>query len=80
MISQRQLFLNHLAQTSDAPLQLEVERAHGVWLFGPDGQKTLDFISGIGMSPLGHTHPAVVRAVGLDDPGRHDLPAADAGE
>lgn len=63
MISQRQLFLNHLAQTSDAPLQLEVERAHGVWLYGPDGQKTLDLISGIGMSPLGHTHPAVVKAV-----------------
>lgn len=63
MISQRQLFLKHLAQTSDAPLQLEVERAHGVWLYGPDGKKTLDLISGIGMSPLGHTHPAVVAAV-----------------
>ncbi len=63
MITQRQLFLNHLAQTSDAPLQLEVQRAHGVWLYGPEGQKHLDLISGIGMSPLGHTHPEVVKAV-----------------
>ncbi|MCF8238526.1 MAG: aspartate aminotransferase family protein [Saprospiraceae bacterium] len=63
MITPRQLFLNHLAQTSEAPLQLEVERAHGVWLYGPDGRKHLDLISGVGMSPLGHTHPAVVKAV-----------------
>lgn len=63
MITQRQLFLKHLAQTSDAPLKLEVEKAHGVWLTGPDGQRTMDLISGIGMSPLGHTHPAVVKAV-----------------
>lgn len=63
MITQRQLFLKHLAQTSDAPLKLEVAKAHGVWLTGPDGKRTMDLISGVGMSPLGHTHPAVVKAV-----------------
>ncbi len=63
MITQRHLFLKHLAQTSDAPLKLEVAKAHGVWLTGPDGQRTMDLISGVGMSPLGHTHQAVVEAV-----------------
>lgn len=63
MITQRQLFLRHLAQTSDAPLKLEVDSASGVWLIGPDGRRTMDLISGVGMSPLGHTHPAVVKAV-----------------
>lgn len=63
MSTHRQWFLRHLAQTSDAPLQLEIERAHGVWLYGPAEQSWIDLISGIGMSPLGHTHPAVVEAV-----------------
>lgn len=63
MISTRQLFLRHLAQTSDAPLQLEISQARGVHLYGPDGRQWMDLISGIGMSPLGHCHPAVVQAV-----------------
>lgn len=63
MASQRQLFLQYLAQTSDLPLQLEVERAEGVWLYGPEGQSWMDLISGVGMSPLGHSHPAVIKAV-----------------
>jgi len=45
----RQLFLNTLAQTSDAPLLLEVVEAEGCWLTDPDGKKYLDLISG--MSP-----------------------------
>lgn len=63
MISARQLFLRHLAQTSEAPLQLEIGHARGVYLYGPDGRRWLDLISGIGLSPLGHGHPAVVKAV-----------------
>ncbi|MBP6185421.1 MAG: aspartate aminotransferase family protein [Saprospiraceae bacterium] len=63
MPGHRQLFLKHLAQTSEMPLQLEVTNAHGVWLYGPDDRTWIDLISGIGMSPLGHTHPAVVQAV-----------------
>jgi hypothetical protein len=31
MLSQRQLFLQHVAQTSDAPLALEIEKAQ--WCF-----------------------------------------------
>jgi acetylornithine/succinyldiaminopimelate/putrescine aminotransferase len=63
MISQRNLFLNNLAQTSDFPLMLEIEKAEGVWLFGKNGEKYLDFISGIGVSNVGHRHPKVVEAI-----------------
>jgi acetylornithine/succinyldiaminopimelate/putrescine aminotransferase len=63
MISQRNLFLNNLAQTSDFPLMLEIEKAEGVWLYGKNGQKYLDFISGIGVSNVGHRHPKVVEAI-----------------
>jgi acetylornithine/succinyldiaminopimelate/putrescine aminotransferase len=63
MISQRQLFLNHLAQTSDNPLLLEVEKASGVRLYGPDGREWIDLISGISVSNVGHCHPEVVQAV-----------------
>ena len=63
MITQRSLFLNNLAQTSDFPLMLEIEKAEGVWLYGKGGQKYLDFISGIGVSNIGHRHPKVIQAI-----------------
>jgi acetylornithine/N-succinyldiaminopimelate aminotransferase len=62
-ISQRQLFLQHVAQTSPAPLGLEIERAEGLYLYDMDGKRYADLISGIGVSSLGHCHPAVVKAV-----------------
>lgn len=62
MLNRRQLFLEHLAQTSSAPLMLEVERAEGMYLYSPEGKSYLDLIAGIGVSSLGHTHPKVVAA------------------
>lgn len=59
----RNLFLQHVAQTSDAPLMLEVERAEGVYLYDPNGKKYLDLISGIGVSGVGHCHPKVIAAI-----------------
>jgi acetylornithine/succinyldiaminopimelate/putrescine aminotransferase len=63
MPSPRQLFLQHLAQTSPSPLMLDVERAEGVYLYDANGKAYLDLISGIGVSSLGHRHPRVVEAV-----------------
>lgn len=63
MISTRQLFLQHVAQTSDAPLALSFEKAEGVFLHTTDGKKIMDLISGIGVSNLGHSHPEIVAAV-----------------
>jgi len=63
MLSQRQLFLNHIAQTSETPLALEIEKAEGVYLFDTSGKRYLDLISGISVSNVGHRHPKVVEAI-----------------
>ncbi|MBF9252655.1 aspartate aminotransferase family protein [Pontibacter sp. 172403-2] len=63
MISMRQLFLQHQAQTSDFPLMIEVEKAEGVYMYGREGHRYLDLISGIGVSNVGHRHPRVVQAI-----------------
>lgn len=62
-ITQRQLFFQHVAQTSDFPLALEIERAEGIYLYGTEGQQYIDLISGIGVSNVGHRHPNVVAAI-----------------
>ncbi len=62
-MNNRQLFLNHLAQTTDFPLLIEIEKAEGVYMYGPDGKTYLDLISGIGVSNVGHRHPKVLEAI-----------------
>ena len=62
MLSQKQLFLQHLAQTSPTPPSLEIERAEGVFLYDKTGKKYLDLISGIAVSSLGHGHPEIKQA------------------
>jgi putrescine aminotransferase len=62
-MNNRQLFLAHLAQTTDFPLMIEVEKAEGIYLFGPNGEKYIDLISGIGVSNVGHRHPKVLNAI-----------------
>lgn len=63
MLTQRQLFLQHIAQTSDAPLAVEIKNGQGVYLYDILGKKYLDLISGIGVSALGHCHPKIVEAI-----------------
>lgn len=62
-MSQRSLFFSHLAQTSDAPLALEIESAEGIYLLDSKGNKYIDLISGISVSNVGHRHPAVIAAI-----------------
>lgn len=59
----RQLFLQHVAQTSPAPLMLEIDYAEGNYLYDINGKKYLDLISGIAVSNVGHRHPAVLSAI-----------------
>lgn len=59
----RKLFLSHLAQTSRAPLLLEIESAEGIFLYAPDGKRYMDMISGVAVSNVGHRHPDVVAAI-----------------
>ncbi len=63
MTNRHQLFYNYLAQTSDFPLALDIDRAEGVYLYGTQGEKYVDMISGIGVSNVGHRHPKVLEAI-----------------
>lgn len=59
----RQLFLSHVAQTSNLPMMLEVDYAKGVFIYDSSGKRYFDMNSGISVSSLGHCHPKVVQAV-----------------
>jgi acetylornithine/succinyldiaminopimelate/putrescine aminotransferase len=42
---------------------LEIVRAEGIYMYGPDGTKYMDLISGVSVSNTGHGHPKVKEAV-----------------
>ncbi|WKB53425.1 acetylornithine/succinyldiaminopimelate transaminase [Eleftheria terrae] len=46
-----------------APSQVVPRRARGLWLQDQQGVEYLDLTSGIGVTSLGHAHPAVVQAL-----------------
>ncbi len=63
MLTNRQLFLNYLGQTSEKPLLLEIEKAEGIYLYGPEGKVYIDLISGVSVSNIGHGNREIVNAV-----------------
>jgi acetylornithine/succinyldiaminopimelate/putrescine aminotransferase len=63
MLTNRQLFLLHLGQTSASPMMLEISSAKGIFMYGPGGEEYIDLISGVSVSNTGHCHPEVVEAV-----------------
>ncbi|TAH28723.1 MAG: aspartate aminotransferase family protein [Cytophagales bacterium] len=63
MLTHRQLFLQNIAQTSEFPLLIEIEKAKGMYFYTPEGKSYLDLIAGISVSNVGHCHPKVVEAV-----------------
>ena len=46
-----------------ARTDLVFERGEGAWLISADGQRFLDFNSGIAVNALGHAHPHLVKAL-----------------
>ncbi|MCU0379885.1 MAG: aminotransferase class III-fold pyridoxal phosphate-dependent enzyme [Chitinophagaceae bacterium] len=62
-MNSRELFLRHVAQTSPAPLALEMVKAEGCMIWDRSGKAYLDLISGISVCNMGHRHPKVVEAV-----------------
>lgn len=40
-----------------------IERGEGTWVWDTKGEKYLDFTSGIGVTSIGHSHPAITKAV-----------------
>jgi len=59
----RQLFLNHVGQTSEAPLCLNIVKASGSCMWDADGKVYIDLIGGISVCHVGHCHPKVVEAI-----------------
>lgn len=62
-MNQRELFYQHIAQTSTAPMALEIEKASGCVLTGKNKKKYLDLIGGISVANIGHRHPKVIAAI-----------------
>ncbi|WP_419918054.1 aspartate aminotransferase family protein [Candidatus Poriferisocius sp.] len=56
-------FFQHLAQTVPGRKELVVTEARGCTIKSADGRLFLDFISGIAVANVGHSHPKVVQAV-----------------
>jgi acetylornithine/succinyldiaminopimelate/putrescine aminotransferase len=62
-LNNRQLFFQHLAQTSDKPIGVEVASAKGVNIYDVDGKAYMDMIAGFSVCNIGHSHPAVIKAI-----------------
>lgn len=56
-------FFRSVAQTSDAPMGIVVERARGATIRAADGTEYIDLLAGIGVAALGHGHPRVLAAI-----------------
>ena len=59
----RQLFLNHVGQTSEAPLCLNIVKASGSKMWDNQNKEFIDLIAGISVCNIGHCHPKVVDAI-----------------
>ena len=62
-INNRQLFFQHLAQTSDKPIGIEVASANGIYIHDVAGKAFIDMIAGFSVCNIGHSHPAVIKAI-----------------
>ena len=62
-MNNRQLFQQYVAQTSPAPVGLEIVSASGNYLHGADGKKYLDLIGGISVCNIGHGNTKVIDAI-----------------
>lgn len=62
-MTQRELFLHHIAQTSPSPLGLEIIKAEGSLLFDTNGKEYIDLIGGISVANVGHRHPKIIDAI-----------------
>ena len=63
MLTDRQIFLQNIGQTSDNPLLLEIEMAKGIYLYDKTGKQYIDLCSGVSVSNLGHRNEKVIQAV-----------------
>lgn len=62
-MTNRQIFLNHIGQTSPDPLALEIVRAKGSKLFDVNGKEYIDLIGGVSVCNIGHGNAKVIKAI-----------------
>ena len=62
-MTNRQLFLSHVAQTSPTPIGLEIVKAKGVKMWDVNGKEYIDLIAGFSVANIGHGNPDVIKAV-----------------
>jgi acetylornithine/succinyldiaminopimelate/putrescine aminotransferase len=59
----RYIFLNHIGQTSDAPLAIEIVKAEGCKMWDAEGKEYIDLIGGISVCNVGHRNAKVIAAI-----------------
>lgn len=63
MPSLREIYQQHVGQTSDFSLSLEVASAQGSTIYDIGGKDYIDFNSGISVSSVGHCNPVIQEAI-----------------
>ena len=56
-------FFKYQAQTTNFASGFEVDYAKGSYIYGKDGRAYLDFVAGVSVNTLGHSHPRVNQAI-----------------
>lgn len=62
-MTNRQIFLNHIGQTSSNPLALEIVKASGSKLYDINNKEYIDLIGGISVCNVGHGNKKVIEAI-----------------
>ncbi|MEO8853155.1 MAG: aspartate aminotransferase family protein [Ginsengibacter sp.] len=62
-MTNRQIFLNHIGQTSPDPLALEIVKASGSKLYDVNNKEYIDLIGGISVCNIGHGNQKVIDAI-----------------
>lgn len=62
-MTERELFLKNIAQTSPSPLAFEIAKAEACLLYDKNGKEYLDLIGGISVANIGHRNPKVIAAI-----------------
>jgi acetylornithine/N-succinyldiaminopimelate aminotransferase len=62
-LTNRQIFLNHIGQTSPAPILLEIIKADGCKLYDINNKEYIDLIGGISVCNIGHGNRKVIGAI-----------------
>lgn len=63
MLSNKDIFENHMGLPSKHFIDLEIVDAEGIYLFDNEGNRFTDMVSGVSVSNLGHKNPAIIKAV-----------------